>query len=189
MLGAVALGLGMDEGWFARTSPPIPTVLFRIFHYPPAPGPVRRAGAHRLRVVDDPRPGRHARAWKCTRGRGWIDVPVDPDVLVVNHRRHARSDDRRTLPVDAAPGAQPVGGRSALLPVFFDPSWDATCPVLPLDGVPGPAAMIPLAVGIGASVHAWDGTYGEYLSAKVAHVFPALFTAVTDQSGTERANQ
>ena len=36
----------------------------------------------------------------------------------------------------------------------------------------------------GASVHAWDGTYGEYLSAKVAKVFPALFTAVTDRTAT-----
>ena len=40
--------------------------------------------------------------------------------------------------------------------------------------------MMPLAGGIGPSVHAWDGTYGEYLSAKVANVFPALFTAVTN---------
>ena len=62
LLGAVAVGLGLDESWFSRHVTADPTVLFRIFHYPPAPEPYGRAGAHRLRVVDDPRPGRHARA-------------------------------------------------------------------------------------------------------------------------------
>ena len=31
----------------------------------------------------------------------------------------------------------------------------------------------------GASVHAWDGTYGDYLSAKVAKVFPDLFAEIS----------
>ena len=31
----------------------------------------------------------------------------------------------------------------------------------------------------GASVHAWTGTYGDYLTAKVAKVFPDLFEQVT----------
>ena len=31
----------------------------------------------------------------------------------------------------------------------------------------------------GASVRAWDGTYGEYLTAKVAKVFPQLFEEVS----------
>ena len=30
----------------------------------------------------------------------------------------------------------------------------------------------------GASVHEWSGTYGEYLTAKVAKVFPVLGDAV-----------
>jgi isopenicillin N synthase-like dioxygenase len=57
-------------------------------------------------------------------------------------------------------------------PYFFDPSWDATVPTLPL---PPSSADEPLGrrwddedpIG-------WDGTYGDYLSAKVAKVFTDL---------------
>ena len=31
----------------------------------------------------------------------------------------------------------------------------------------------------GASVHAWSGPYGAYLTAKVARVFPQLFAGLT----------
>ena len=32
----------------------------------------------------------------------------------------------------------------------------------------------------GASVHEWDGVYGDYLTAKVARVFPDLFATVVE---------
>jgi hypothetical protein len=32
----------------------------------------------------------------------------------------------------------------------------------------------------GASVHAWEGTYGDYLTAKVAKVFPHLFASISE---------
>jgi hypothetical protein len=48
---------------------------------------------------------------------------------------------------------------------------------MPLDGTPG--ADEPERRWDGASVRAWDGTYGEYLTAKVAKVFPDLFATVT----------
>jgi hypothetical protein len=32
----------------------------------------------------------------------------------------------------------------------------------------------------GQSVHAWDGVYGDYLTAKVAKVFPQLAAALPD---------
>jgi len=32
----------------------------------------------------------------------------------------------------------------------------------------------------GQSVHAWDGVYGDYLTAKVAKVFPQLAAALRD---------
>ncbi len=66
-----------------------------------------------------------------------------------------------------------TSGESRLsFPYFFDPSWDATVPTLP---------TVPIAAGVagsrddrwdGADVLAWEGTYGEYLTAKVAKVFP-----------------
>src|SRR6185295_15364477 len=104
---------------------------------------------------------------------GWLDVPADPGVFVVNlgdmlermtqgryrstpHRVRNRSD-----------------GERLSFPCFIDPSWDAACPMLPLDGTP--PADEPHRRWDGTSVRGWDGTYGDYLTAKVAKVFPALF--------------
>ena len=61
-------------------------------------------------------------------------------------------------------------------PCFIDPSWDAVCPPMPLEGAP--PADEPARRWDGASVRGWDGTYGDYLTAKVAKVFPALFERV-----------
>jgi isopenicillin N synthase-like dioxygenase len=108
---------------------------------------------------------------------GWVDVPPEPNVLVCNlgdmldrlTEGRYRSTPHRV---------RNLSGRDRLsYPFFFDPSWDAEVTPLPLDGAP-PAddadrrwdAM---------SVRAWDGTYGDYLTAKVAKVFPELFSAVT----------
>lgn len=62
-------------------------------------------------------------------------------------------------------------------PCFIDPSWDAVCPVLPLDGAP--PADEPQRRWDGSSVRAWEGTYGDYLTAKVSQVFPPLFERVS----------
>ena len=108
---------------------------------------------------------------------GWLDVPADPGVFVVNlgdmlermtqgryrstpHRVRNRSD-----------------GERLSFPCFIDPSWDAVCPVLPLDGTP--PADEPHRRWDGTSVRGWTGTYGDYLTAKVAKVFPALFERIT----------
>ena len=47
---------------------------------------------------------------------------------------------------------------------------------MPLDGTP--PADEPGRRWDRASVRAWDGTYGEYLTAKVAKVFPELFARI-----------
>src|SRR5262245_13065592 len=39
VMRGVALSLGLDEDYFARTYTSDPTVLFRVFHYPPARAP------------------------------------------------------------------------------------------------------------------------------------------------------
>ncbi|MDT7570032.1 MAG: hypothetical protein QOE05_206, partial [Actinomycetota bacterium] len=60
-------------------------------------------------------------------------------------------------------------------PLFLDPSWDATVTPLPdaaFQGDDGEQRWD------GQSVHAWDGVYGDYLTAKVAKVFPELAAAL-----------
>jgi isopenicillin N synthase-like dioxygenase len=56
-------------------------------------------------------------------------------------------------------------------PLFLDPSWDATVTPLPDAAFQGDD---PTRRWDGQSVHAWDGVYGDYLTAKVAKVFPEL---------------
>jgi isopenicillin N synthase-like dioxygenase len=63
-------------------------------------------------------------------------------------------------------------------PLFLDPSWDATVTPLPQTVF----GDLPDDDGSqrwdGQSVHAWDGVYGDYLTAKVAKVFPELANAL-----------
>ena len=67
-------------------------------------------------------------------------------------------------------------------PLFVDPSWDARVTPLPEAAFageprPGPDGR---SRWDGQSVHAWEGVYGDYLTAKVAKVFPQLAAALRD---------
>ena len=81
-----------------------------------------------------------------------------------------------------------TSGRTRLsFPYFFDPSWDAEVTPLPLDGT-APAADAARRWD-GADLQAWSGRYGDYLTAKVAKVFPDLFAAVADDVGRIRSDE
>jgi isopenicillin N synthase-like dioxygenase len=176
VLRGLALGLGLDESWFERELTADPTVLFRIFHYPPAHDDGWGVGEHTdyglitLLAQDDCGGLQvHART-------GWIEVPPTPGVLVVNigdmlDRMTAgryRSTPHRV---------RNTSGRDRLsFPFFLDPSWDAPVRPLPLDGErPADDAG---SRWDGTSVHVWTGTYGDYLTGKVAKVFPDLADGV-----------
>ncbi len=172
----IAMGLGLPADWFRRDLTADPTVLFRIFRYPPAGRGVEGWGVAEhtdygllTLLAHDGTPGlevRHPRA-------GWIDVPWVPGAFVVNvgdmlDRMTAgryRSTPHRVRLV--------AGSRDRLsFPFFFDPGWDARVCQIPLsDAAPHDDAATRWD---GASVHAWEGTYGDYLTAKVARVFPRL---------------
>ena len=109
----------------------------------------------------------------------WIDVPADPYVFVVNlgdmldrmTRGRYRSDPHRVRNLS--------GQDRVSFPLFLDPSWDARVTPLPDSVFAGEAPPEDDAVTRwdGASVHEWDGAYGDYLTAKVARVFPDLMAA------------
>jgi isopenicillin N synthase-like dioxygenase len=168
VLAGVALALGIGRGWFADHLTGDPTVLFRIFRYPPD-GDVGEHTDYGLVTIlaQDDRGGLEVR----TPG-GWVAVPPRPGSLVCNigdmlerltggqyrstpHRVRNRSD-----------------GDRLSFPFFLDPSWDATVQALPIAGPPADDG----AAGRwdNASVHDVTGTYGDYLTAKVARVFPGL---------------
>ena len=186
VMRAIAVGLGLPARWFEEHLTTEPTQLFRVFHYPALPdndssdeygvGTHTDYGLLTLLLQDD-RGGLEVR-----RPSGdWIDVPAEPGVLVCNlgdmldrlTEGRYRSTPHRV---------RNTSGRSRLsFPYFFDPSWEAEVVALPLDGTP--PADDAARRWDGTSVHAWTGTYGDYLTAKVARVFPELFATVRDGVG------
>lgn len=177
VMRGVALSLGLAEDYFAAGYTADPTVLFRIFHYPPAP-PVSDdwgVGEHTdyglLTLLAQDRHG----GLQVHAGAGWIEAPPIPGTFVCNIGDML---DRLTggLYRSTPHRVKNVSGRERLsFPFFFDPGWDAEVPPLP-----SRAAGSPDATGGGPArwdgqdLRAFTGTYGEYLLGKVSRVFPQL---------------
>jgi isopenicillin N synthase-like dioxygenase len=149
LMRGIALALGRPE---AQRLTAHPTVLFRIFHYPPQPagtddwgvGEHTDYGLLTLLAQDD-NGGLQVRT-----PAGWIDAPPRPGTFVCNigDMLAALSEGRyRSTPHRVR---NTSGNERLSYPFFFDPDFDATVP--------------------GA-----DHTYGDYLLAKVSRVFPELF--------------
>ena len=105
LLRAVALGLALPPDWFERHVTDEPTVLFRIFRYPPGHDDGWGVAEHTdyglltiLATDDHDGLQVHAPERVDRRAVGSGGVRRQP-------RRHARPDDRGPLPVDAAPRA------------------------------------------------------------------------------------
>ncbi len=172
LLDALAVGLGLPADWFATTVAAEPTTLFRIFRYPPTRaggwGVAEHTDYGLLTILAQDRHG----GLEVRGPDGWMPVPAEPDVLVVNlgDMLDRMTEGRyRSTPHRV----RNTSGRERLsFPFFVDPSWDAVCQPLPLAGTP-PADDAGRRWDK-TSVHAWEGTYGDYLTAKVAKVFPLL---------------
>lgn len=177
----VALALGLDGDWFDHHLTADPTVLFRIFRYPPVPatgddwGVAEHTDYGLLTILaHDGSPGLQVQP----PGERWIDVPAVDGTFVVNlgdMLDRMTGGRYRSTPHRVRHVAN--GGRDRLsFPFFFDPGWDAEVRPVPLDDE-APADDVAQRWD-GRSVHDWSGTYGDYLTAKVAQVFPALFADV-----------
>ncbi len=167
--------------WFAEDLTADPTILFRIFHYPPVPASAAGWGVAEhtdygllTLLAQDHHGGLEVRS---PRGLDRA-VAARPRGARAQRGRHARPHDRRPLPLDAPSGAAVPGGRrrrhrhlrcrssttragrprSGPLPLADD------------DPRPDDAATR----WDGTSLRTLEGTYGSYLTAKVAKVFPAL---------------
>ena len=176
VMRGIAMGLGLPPTWFADHLTADPTVLFRVFHYPPDPTFTWGVAEHTdygllTLLAHDGTPGLQVRS-----NDEWIEVPADRELIVCNigdmldrltEGRYRSTPHRVKNTSDRA--------RFSFL-LFYDPSWDAEVVPLPLDG--SPPADDAGTRWDGASVQAWDGTYGDYLTAKVAKVFPELFGSV-----------
>ena len=190
LMEGVSLSLGLDDRYFARAYTGEPTILFRIFHYP-ASRPSGAEYAQSWGVGEHTDYGlitllaqdRHGGLQVKTPG-GWIEAPPMEGALVCNigdmlerltggrfrstpHRvRNESGEDRLSFPL------------------FFDP--DFLAPMKPLPAVATDAARRDADRDRAerwdaASVHDFEGAYGDYLLGKVAKVFPQLIAEVAPQ--------
>lgn len=171
LMEGIALSLGLEADYFARAYTARPTMLFRIFRYPPGDDRQWGVGEHTdyglltLLAQDD------IGGLQVKTHNGWIDAPPIPGTLVCNlgdmldrlTGGYYRSTPHRV---------RNVSGRERFsYPYFFDPAFDARIEPLPARAQRGASGE---ARWDGADLQAFDGTYGEYLIGKVSKVFPEL---------------
>ena len=173
LLRGVALSLSLDADYFSAGYTADPTVLFRIFHYPPARptdqgwgvGEHTDYGLLTLLHQDD------TGGLQVRTPRGWVDAPPVAGAFVCNigdMLDRLTGGWYRSTPHRV----RNLSGRGRLsFPFFFDPAFDAEVPPLP-----GAARILPSGRPRwdGANLQAFTGTYGDYLLGKVAKVFPQL---------------
>jgi len=173
VLSGVALSLGLDADYFASRYTAEPTVLFRVFHYPPSPpdaddwgvGEHTDYGLLTLLLQDD-------NGGLAVRTRaGWVEAPPLPGTFVCNIGDMLdrltggwyRSTPHRVRNVS--------GNERLSYPFFFDPDFDKEVPPLPASAR---IATDSTERWDGQDLRAFTGTYGDYLVAKVSKVFPQL---------------
>ena len=171
ILRGVSLALDLPADRFARTFLSRPTVLFRIFRYPPAMPGGWGVGEHTdygllTLLAQDRNGGLQVRA-----DEGWLEAPPIPGTLVCNigDMLERLSGGRF---VSAPHRVLNRSGHERLsFPLFYDPDFESVMtPVLP-----------PVDIGHrnrprwdDADPKAFSGDYRHYLTGKVARVFPDL---------------
>jgi isopenicillin N synthase-like dioxygenase len=176
ILEGVALSLGLEAAYFRQTYTSQPTQLFRIFHYPASTasegwgvGEHTDYGLLTLLAQDE------IGGLQVKTPGGWIDAPPIPGALVVNIGDML---DRLTGGVYRSTPHRVLNasGRSRLsFPYFFDPGFDARIASLPGHAAPETSG----GRWDGANLHAFEGTYGDYLLGKVGKVFPGLAGSIS----------
>ena len=178
LMEGIALSLKLDADYFHRTYTADPTILFRIFHYPAMPpgsedwgvGEHTDYGLLTLLAQDD------LGGLEVKTARGWIDAPPIEGTLVCNigdMLDRLTGGQYRSTPHRA----KNVSGSGRLsFPFFFDPDFEAE--IRPLPGFALAGADDRETRWDKASVHAFSGTYGDYLLSKVSKVFPQLKSEV-----------
>ncbi len=178
LLRGISVGLGLDDSYFAKRYTADPIVLFRIFKYAATPATVTEGfgvGEHTDYGLITLLAQDNAGGLQVKRTTGWVDVEPVEGALVCNlgdmlelmtGGRYRSTPHRVHSPVDVD---------RLSFPFFFDPAFDAQMAPI-FEGAD--MAAISDERWDGASPLAFKGTYGDYLTAKVAKVFPDLFLAL-----------
>jgi polar amino acid transport system ATP-binding protein len=177
LMRGLAQGLGVPGDWFAEHGTADPLILLRLFNYPSRPVP--EGSAAQWGVGEHTDYGLLTMLWQDEVGGlqvrtddGWLDAPPIPGTFVCNvgdMLDRMTGGRYRSVPHRVAINAS---GRDRLsIPVFFDPDFEAR-----IEAVPGSGT------GDDDSHRRWDrtnlqafeGRYGDYVTAKVGQVFPDL---------------
>lgn len=186
LMSGLALSLSLEESYFTDRYTADPLTLFRIFHYPPVPekaskDPQWGVGEHTdygvLTILKQDDIG----GLQVKSKSRWIAAPPVPNSFVCNIGDML---DRMTggLYRSTPHRVQNVSGRSRLsFPFFFDPNFDARIQPIELSVVNLPKDDRDERWDK-ASVHEFEGTYGDYILGKVSKVFPELRRDVIQKS-------
>jgi isopenicillin N synthase-like dioxygenase len=173
VLAGVALSLGLDARYFATGYTADPTILFRIFHYPPSRpqdegwgvGEHTDYGLVTLLAQDD------SGGLQVAAPEGWIDAPPIAGTLVCNigdMLERLTGGWYKSTPHRV----RNLSGHGRLsFPFFLDPGFAAEVPPLPDRAA---AADDGSRRWDGQDLRAFTGSYGDYLLGKVSKVFPQL---------------
>ena len=189
LMRLLSLSLELDEQYFSRHFTSDPLILFRIFHYPPEPHlpEDRQIDAKQHWGV-----GEHTDYGLLTilkqDGCGglqiksrdlWIEAPPIDNAFVCNIGDML---ERMTggLYRSTPHRVRNVSGRDRYsYPLFFDPGFDVEVGLLPNMNVRSESKA---ERWDSQSVYDFKGTYGDYILAKVARVFPELKRTISDES-------
>lgn len=174
LMEGIAESLDLEPTYFARHYTAHPTLLFRVFHYPASTqhadewgvGEHTDYGLLTLLAQDD------LGGLQVKSKAGWIEAPPIPGTLVCNIGDML---DRLTggLYRSTPHRVRNVSGKGRLsFPLFFDPDFSAQ--IVPLPQRAGAALDDSSERWDKSNVHAFQGTYGAYLMAKIGKVFPDL---------------
>jgi isopenicillin N synthase-like dioxygenase len=174
LMAGLALSLGLPESYFAERHTGEPLTLFRIFNYPPPRDPALwGVGEHTdygllTILLQDDAGGLEVRSRS-----HWVAAPPVPDSFVCNigdmldrmTRGLYRSTPHRVR--------NPAPRDRLSFPFFFDPNFFARVEPISLPGRDTPPDD-QTERWDRASVHMFEGSYGDYLLNKVGKVFPEL---------------
>ncbi|MBN3938390.1 MAG: 2-oxoglutarate and iron-dependent oxygenase domain-containing protein [Nostoc sp.] len=183
LMAGIALSLGLEKSYFVDRYTQDPLILFRIFNYPPHSSLSESkwgVGEHTdygvLTILKQDNVG----GLQVKSKSGWIDAPFIPGSFVCNIGDML---DRMTqgLYRSTPHRVQNLSTSHRLsFPFFFDPNFNVEVKPIELKDV---------VVNDDksdrwdkASVHEFDGTYGEYLLNKVSKVFPELRQKVLESA-------
>ena len=173
ILKGISLSLGLDPDYFYRKYQQEPLILFRIFHYPSQPmeydgwGVGEHTDYGLLTILKQDTVG----GLQVKSGDEWIDAPPIENTFICNigdmldrmTGGHYRSTPHRVLNTS--------GKDRYSFPLFFDPGFDTHIEKIETITTAGDDQH---QRWDNASVHTFEGTYGDYLLNKVSKVFPEL---------------